>query len=64
MNAEEWPQEAIMHMNLARDGSVRDAHVGERTGLGYSEGYRDGTHGGRGTGGKGDYEGGGYGHAF
>ena len=27
-----WRQDAIMHMNLARDGSKRDAHVGDRAG--------------------------------
>lgn len=29
---EDWQQDAIMHMNLARDGSKRDAHVGDRSG--------------------------------
>ena len=29
---DDWRQEAIMHMNLARDGSKRDAHVGDRSG--------------------------------
>lgn len=46
-----WQQEARMHMNLARDGSRRDAHVGERTGGRYHPG-------------EGEYEGGGYGHAL
>lgn len=46
---EEWQQEARMHMNLTRDGSRRDTHVGERTGGRYGEG---------------EYEGGGYGHAL
>jgi len=31
---DEWRQEARMHMNLARDGSRRDGHVGERAGGG------------------------------
>ena len=29
---DEWRQDAIMHMNLARDGSKRDTHVGDSTG--------------------------------
>lgn len=29
---DDWRQDAIMHMNLARDGSKRDAHVGDRSG--------------------------------
>lgn len=29
---DEWRQDAVMHMNLARDGSRRDAHVGDRGG--------------------------------
>ena len=29
---DEWQQEAIMHMNLTRDGSTRDTHVGDRSG--------------------------------
>ena len=48
MDDGEWQQEAIMHMNLTRDGSRRDAHVGERTG----------------GGGYGAYDGSGYGHAM
>lgn len=46
---DEWQQEARMHMNLTRDGSRRDAHVGQRTGGRYGEG---------------EYEGSGYGHAM
>lgn len=46
---DEWQQEARMHMNLTRDGSRRDTHVGERTGGRY---------------GAGEYEGSGYGHAM
>lgn len=45
---DEWQQEAIMHMNLARDGSRTDRHVGDRVG------------GGR----YGKYDGSGYGHAM
>jgi hypothetical protein len=44
----EWQQEAMMHMNLARDGSRTDRHVGDRAG------------GGR----YGKYDGSGYGHAM
>lgn len=29
---DDWRQDAIMHMNLARDGSKTDAHVGDRSG--------------------------------
>ena len=29
---DDWRQDAMMHMNLARDGSKRDAHVGDRAG--------------------------------
>lgn len=29
---DDWRQDAIMHMNLTRDGSQRDAHVGDRSG--------------------------------
>ncbi|CAD6575713.1 MAG: hypothetical protein ASARMPREDX12_007452 [Alectoria sarmentosa] len=29
---DDWRQDAIMHMNLTRDGSKRDAHVGDRSG--------------------------------
>lgn len=46
-----WQQDAIMHMNLARDGSRTDRHVGDRVGGRYDS---------RG----GDYEGGGYRHAL
>ena len=45
---DEWRQEAMMHMNLTRDGSRRDGHVGERAGGG---GYSA-------------YDGSGYGHAM
>ena len=29
---DDWRQDAVMHMNLARDGSKRDTHVGDRSG--------------------------------
>lgn len=29
---DDWRQDAIMHMNLSRDGSKRDTHVGDRSG--------------------------------
>lgn len=45
---DDWQQDAIMHMNLARDGSKRDAHVGDRSGGLYGD----------------DYDGSGYGHAI
>lgn len=38
---DDWRQDAIMHMNLARDGSKRDAHVGDRSGGLYGD--YDGT---------------------
>ena len=48
---DDWQQEARMHMNLTRDGSRRDAHVGERVGGRYHVN-------------EGEYEGNGYGHAL
>lgn len=45
---DEWQQEAIMHMNLARDGSKTERHVGDRAGGGMYE----------------DYDGSDYGHAM
>lgn len=47
-DADDWRQDAIMHMNLARDGSQRAAHVGVRSGGLYDD----------------SYDGSGYGHAM
>ena len=32
VGGDDWREDAIMHMNLARDGSQRDTHVGDRSG--------------------------------